>query len=111
MADAATILRLRRKLGDTGTTVAFSDAELDTLLIEAGNVFDAALAEGLWELLAQGAKWHDYTVGASDEKRSQVFAQLSELHKVVTTRLGAAQAGQANTTPATSRTVPVIWTW
>lgn len=111
MADAATILRLRRKLGDTGTSPAFSDAEIDTLLTEAADVFDAALAEGLWELLAQGAKWHDYTAGTSDVKKSQVFDNLTKLHKLATTRAAAAAAVASTTIPAPSQSVAVTWTW
>ena len=71
--------RMRRKLGDTSTPYAFSDAELDDLYAQADNNFDRAIRDGFNELLADAAKLSDYTAGASSERRAQVFDNLTRL--------------------------------
>lgn len=82
MLAPTTVAELRLDLGDTGTPPAFTDAELAALLARAGNNGRLALSQGLWQLLTQAARLHDYTVGQSDEKRSQVFAQLQAAYKL-----------------------------
>lgn len=85
MLAPTTVAELRLDLGDTGTPPAFTDAELSALLARAGNNGRLALAQGLWQLLTQAARLNDYTIGQSDEKRSQVFAQLQAAYKLAST--------------------------
>jgi hypothetical protein len=102
--------RLRKNLGDVGTPPAFSDAELDALLADVAGDEDTALRDGLWQLLAQGAKWNDYTTGQSDEKKSQVWDHLWAMYGEVKARVAAAaDQGQAASQPkyATAPTVVV----
>ena len=115
MADAAATALLRRNLGDTGDPPAWSDEELGNLLDEQQGDQDRALAQGLWELLAQGARWHDYTVGVEQARKSQVFDHLLTLYREVRERI--AQAGGAgpedNGLGALAKTqgVPTQWVW
>lgn len=85
MLAPSTVAELRLDLGDTGTPPAFTDTELAALLTRAGNNGRLALAHGLWQLLTQAARLNDYTVGQSDEKRSQVFDQLRTAYALAST--------------------------
>lgn len=78
---ATDVERLRRKLGDTGTPAAFTDAELTALLAEEGT-FAGALRAGLWELLAPGAKLHNYQLASGAESKGEVFDHLLELYRL-----------------------------
>lgn len=81
MADPLARARLRRNLGDTGTTPAFTDADLDLLLDERTGDELRALVQGLWELLSGGARFSDYTSGLTSTKKSQVFDHLERLYR------------------------------
>lgn len=96
MLAPTTVAELRVDLGDTGTPPAFTDAELTALLARASNNGRLALAQGLWQLLTQAARLNDYTVGQSDEKRSQVFAQLQAAYKLAS---AGADSGEVRTAP------------
>ncbi len=81
--------RLRRLLGDSGTTQFFTDPRLAALLLDAGNDLDRALLAGLHELRAEAAKRVDFTIGADSERASQVFDHLTTQINEVTTRIAA----------------------
>lgn len=107
---SAAMARLRRNLGDTSG--AFSDDELANLLAEQGADEDRALRQGLWELLAQGARWHDYTTDVAQEKKSQVFDQLTTLYREVNGRIvdaEAAASGAAAREPVQTTAVRRTW--
>lgn len=112
MIDAAAVERLRRNLGDVGSG-AFRDDELAQLLEEQAGDERRALRQGLWEMLAQGARWNDYTDGLADEKKSQIFKQLRELYGLVNAEIAeaAAATGPGVGTAATSGAVRVEVVW
>lgn len=87
MADPLARARLRRNLGDTGTSPAFTDAELDLLLDERQGDELRALVQGLWELLSGGARFSDYTTGLTSTKKSQVFDHVERLYRMKRTEL------------------------
>jgi hypothetical protein len=107
------LARLRRKVGDTGATPAFTDDELQDLYTEAGEDWDTTVLYAYDELLAQAAKFNDYSAGESDEKRSQVFANLTKLRDRWAARVasGAKAANQVRivgtrTAPRRKKDVP-----
>ncbi len=67
---------LRGDLGDTGSTRAFSDAELVRLWERAGGDHTGAVILALGQLLTEAAKQHAYTIEQSREEAQQVFANL-----------------------------------
>lgn len=116
MADERAIERLRKALGDTGTPPAFSDAELALLLDDRAGDELAARVDGLWQLLMQAAKLHDYTVGLSQERKSQVAEGLRKDHATASAELASQRAATAAalreaTAGTTGVGVPVQFTW
>ena len=70
------LLDLRGDIGDAGTVEVFSDAELQRFYTRAGDTYAGAVVYALRQLLMNAAKFSDYTVGQTSEKKSQVFSQL-----------------------------------
>lgn len=70
---------LRRRVGDTGATEAFSDDELQDAFDEALEDLDSSTVILLEWLIADAAKFNDYTAGQTSEKKSQVFDHLNKL--------------------------------
>lgn len=73
---------LRADIGDAGTNQAFSNPELDRLYTRAladDGGYDLAVVYALRQLLADQAKFTDYTAGETSESRSQVFKHLERL--------------------------------
>lgn len=62
-----------------GGIAAFANADLDNLYDLGDSNFFLAIAYGYRELAAGGARFNDYVAGQSQEKKSQIFAQLSKL--------------------------------
>lgn len=59
-----------------GGAVTFSDDELNALYTDAGASFNLMIAKGFDVLAAFGAKFNDYVAGQSQEKKSQVEANI-----------------------------------
>jgi hypothetical protein len=111
MADELLVARLRTNLGDTTAPLAFSDAELALLLDQHGGDELAARVDGLWRLTTQAARLADYTIGLSQERKSQIFDHLLALHESANAELGArrgADLAALAQTGASSVAVPVI---
>lgn len=68
--------RFRRKVGDTGESKAFSDPELQDIYQEAGGDFNRAVLLAYEELIGNAWKFSDYTQNESQERKSQIFANL-----------------------------------
>lgn len=83
------LTRMRNSLGDTGDTgdtLVFTNYELNDLYDQA--IADARTGEGgfnraVWygfeALAASASKLTDYAQNATDEKRSQIFAQVNKM--------------------------------
>jgi hypothetical protein len=69
--------RLRRRIGDSGATQAFSDEELQDAFDEAGEDLSATTIILLEWLLADAAKFNDYRAGQVTENRSQVYDHVA----------------------------------
>lgn len=67
---------IRRKVGDTGVTPLFSDSDLAVIWTDAGEDRSRAILECLQELMVNAAKFNDYTIGQTSEKKQQVFQNL-----------------------------------
>lgn len=67
---------IRRKIGDGAATPLFSDADLDTIWDDAGESRAQAVLECIEALLANAAKFNDYTIGQTSEKKQQIFDNL-----------------------------------
>jgi hypothetical protein len=76
---AAQLEDFRDDIGDVGTTPAFTDYELQRLYHRAEDNYYGAVIMAIRQLRANAAKFVDYTANQSEEKRSQVFAQLGKL--------------------------------
>ena len=62
-----------------GGIAAFSDTDLDNLYDLADSNFFLAVSYAYRELAGGGARFNDYVAGQSQEKKSQIFAQLKKL--------------------------------
>lgn len=70
---------IRRKVGDTGATLLFSDSDLADIWTDAGEDRQQAILECLQELMINAAKFNDYTIGQTSEKKQQVFENLQRM--------------------------------
>jgi len=79
---------LRADVGDEGASPAFTDDEITRLWARVSGAsrevvqFEATLALMYRQLLANAAKFADYTAGDTEEKRSQVFKHLQAMYKM-----------------------------
>lgn len=71
----------RADIGDTGSSPAFSDAELQRLYVREGTYTKAVLL-AFDQLIANAAKFTDYTQNDTQEKKSQVFENLRKTRAV-----------------------------
>lgn len=83
---------LRADLGDSGSPPAFSDIELQRLFARTGEDYNATVVLALDQLLMNASKLNDYTAGQTVEKKSQVFAHLTEIRKIWASRVEAARS-------------------
>lgn len=100
---------LRAQLGDTGTPPAISEDQLDALLIAHDGDRLAALADGLGILVAQAARFTDYSLGAVRENLSQVFDHLLARQKAVAAELD--QRDRLASSATASVSVPTYAAW
>lgn len=88
------IADLRADIGDE-TETAFTDDEITRIwarVAAADNATDqheAALALMARQLMANAAKFADYTAGDTSEKRQQIFQNLEKLYKMYKPALNA----------------------
>lgn len=116
MATDDQIADFRADLDDKGDPPAFSDAELARLWERAAGDRTGALLLAVRQLLAQSARFHDYTYGqgATQQKRSQVYAQLERWEIRLLAELAAHEAREATAvlavagTPVAVRVYPVF---
>lgn len=79
---------LQGDLGISTDQAVFTDAELNRLYARAESSYEMAVASGFRQLMADAAKFNDYTAGQSSEKKSQVYDHLKDMYKT-----WAAEAG------------------
>ena len=70
---------IRRHVGDTAVTPLWWDSDLDDIWTECGESRAAVIVDCLEELLANAAKFNDYTIGQTSEKKQQVFENLQRM--------------------------------
>lgn len=66
-------------LGLDDSETVFTDAELERLFQRAGEVYETAVYRAWCQLLAASAKYIDYRVAQTEEKRSQAYAHIKEM--------------------------------
>lgn len=93
---------LRADLGDTSATPAFADAELERLYVRSGEDYASTVLFAIDQLLMNAAKLNDYTAGQTQERKSQVFANLQKMREIWAVRAPASASG------GTSRQVRVF---
>ena len=92
--DAATaeqLADLRADLADTAASPAFADADLQRLWQRAAGRHERACYLAVRQLLSQANRFHDYALGqgATDQKESQVRANLRDMLDVFAAAGGA----------------------
>lgn len=94
----------RADLGDGGATPAFTDAELTRLWQRAAGDPTRALLYAVRQLLAVGAKLHDYSfgMGTVQQSQSQVYKNLQAWEQRLRVQVGG---GLASVPLATTNTV------
>ena len=70
---------LQSDLGIGSDQSVFTDAELERLFQRAGEVYETAVYKAWSQLLAASAKYIDYRVAQTEEKRSQAYAHIKEM--------------------------------
>ena len=71
--------RIRRLIGDTGSTQVFTDTELDTIYSDVGEDLMSAVVECLDVLAADAAKRVTYRQGQSFQDDNKLFEHLEWL--------------------------------
>ena len=69
-------------LGISADETVFTNAELDRLYARVGDDYNLAVFFGYRQLLAQANKFHDYTEGMTQVKRSQMRASVKDSMKL-----------------------------
>lgn len=78
--DADELTDIRGDIGDTNN--AFSDAELQRLHVRSGGVYPQTVLLAIDQLLANAAKFSDYTQNETQERKSQVFKNLLDMRDI-----------------------------
>ena len=79
-------------LGIGSDEAVFTDAELNRLFARAESGYELAVAMGFRQLMADAAKFNDYTAGQSKESKSQVFEHLEKMFKFWMAEAGGGMA-------------------
>lgn len=74
------LVDMQGDLGISTDQAVFTDAELNRLFDRAGGSYNLAVSLGVRQLLISAAKFNDYTLGQTQERKSQVFANLKDLY-------------------------------
>lgn len=82
---------MQADLGISDDQAVFTNDELDRLYERAGGNYDRAVYYGLRQLLANAAKFHDYTAGQTRQQRSQAFGHLKVLVDLWAAKVAGAQ--------------------
>lgn len=73
---------MQADLGIGADEKVFTDAELNRLFARSSSDFNLAVAIGFRQLMADTAKFNDYTAGQSSEKKSQVFDHVKAMYEL-----------------------------
>lgn len=76
---AAQLADMQGDLGIAADEAVFTDEELDRLYERADSDYNTAVYLGFRQILAQAAKFHNYTVGQTRVERKQMFDHLRDL--------------------------------
>jgi hypothetical protein len=79
---------LQVDLGISSDGSVFTDAELNRLFTRAEADYDRTVVYALDQIMVDAAKLNDYTAGASEEKKSQVFTALEKMRGIWARRAG-----------------------
>lgn len=70
---------LQADLGISDDEAVFTDEELERLFERAGEDYNTAVYLAWRQVLASSARWIDYRVAQTEEKRSQAFAHIKDM--------------------------------
>ena len=70
---------MQSDLGITSDEAVFTNDELDRLYTRAGSDYNSAIYLAWRQLMADAAKFNDYTVGQTQEKKSQLFDHVKAM--------------------------------
>lgn len=93
--------RIRRLIGDTGSTQVFSDTELDAIYSDVGEDLMSTVVECLDALAADAAKRVTYRQGQSFQDDNKLFEHLE--------RLRAKYAKRAKSGKGRIGTIPMVY--
>ena len=102
---------LRNDLGDIKNPPAFPDDELQRLYTRATEGYTATVLLGLDQLIANTARFADYTQNDSEEKKSQIFANLLKVRAIWQKRLDDEVAAAVPSSRRTSTLVNLRPVW
>lgn len=105
---AQELSRLRQDVGDTGTTPAFSNEELNDIYTDEGESWNRAILRCIWRLLNNAAKFNDYTQNQTTERKQQVFANLERLYKLQLDVIAAEESAQQPSIVGLKRVPPHV---
>lgn len=102
----------RKDIGDEDSdNYVFTETEINRLFTRADSDYDRTVILALEQLITNAAKFADYTVGQTTERRSQVFDQLVRTLDIKRQSTAAGDQatvfmGQMESYPVKSRDVP-----
>jgi hypothetical protein len=102
---------MQADLGITDDEAVFTDVELNRLYERAGSDYDKAVYYGWRQLLANVAKFHNYTAGMTKVERGQVFDHVERMVSHWEGKVkGAQQVGMAGllSIPPKSKDAPSV---
>jgi hypothetical protein len=92
----AQLTDMQADLGITDDESVFTDTELNRLYTRASNDYNTAVYYGWRQLLANVAKFHNYTAGMTKVERGQVFDHVEKMVQHWSDKVqGAQQVGMA----------------
>lgn len=95
MATAQQRSDFRADIGDTGytdsdtgaTVYAFTDDEIDRIYERVENDHELAVLLGIWQLLANAAKFYDYASGFTRQNQAVIYKNLADLYDRMSSRV------------------------
>jgi hypothetical protein len=70
---------MQADLGISNSQAVFTDTELNRLYARAESSYELAVTMAFRQLMADAAKFNDYTAGQSSERKSQVFDHIKAM--------------------------------
>jgi hypothetical protein len=86
--------RFRQDIGDTLERPAFSREEIDDNFLDEGGDWNKAIKRAIWRLLFNASRFNDYVQNETEEKKSQVFANLKALYGLQQAEIDRESANQ-----------------